>query len=135
MSTYFDLECVEHGEKAGIHWNHGDRELAFVARYLSAWAPLGQMFMVMAATQEIGSVGWVSGIGDDCNPFTGAEYGPTLEKFAMFAARHESCTVKPRDEYGRWYDQCWKHVTCGDCQTSHPCALSRDHDGGCQRKA
>lgn len=124
MSTYWDLVCTEHGEAAGIHWNHGEDQLALVARQLSVWASLADMY------QEAN--GYLFSCASH-NLFA-CESGPSLESFAQWAKRHAGCLVLPKNEYGDWHGQCSERVVCGACGTWHKCGLSREHSGAHVRR-
>lgn len=43
-------------------------------------------------------------------------------------------TLKPRDEYGRWLDQCHEYVKCADTRCAHQrkCSLRLGHEGECE---
>jgi hypothetical protein len=51
---------------------------------------------------------------------------------ASFAA-HAGHKLKPRDEYGRWLDQCHGYVKCADerCGHQRQCSLKLGHEGAC----
>ncbi len=93
MSNYFDLVCVEHEEKMGFHWNWGNEHLAVLAKHLEGWAALVPLF---------DDPDW---IGYELQLEHLAEDTPSVETIARFVAKHCSCTIRPRSEYGDWYVQ------------------------------
>lgn len=42
---------------------------------------------------------------------------------------HQGHNLIPIDEYGRVLGKCCESVACGECATSHRCALEHGHDG------
>ena len=122
MSLYYDLVCVEHGDSAGFHWNHGERQLALLWRHRTVI--LG--FDVMIEKSEALNL-YIDFEGRWC----GAERGPTLRDWSLFVAGHAQCEVHPKDEHGRWFDQCSDDVICPDCGRQNHCALEEGHDGPC----
>lgn len=117
MSTYYDLVCVEHGEALGFHWNHGGDQLAVLAKSLDTWAGVDPALV----SEILNYVNWM------------AEQGPSLEELIEYARRHRGCTVKPKDEYGRWFDQCQERIRCSECGKSDNCVLDNNHEGSCRR--
>jgi len=118
MSTYYDIVCVEHGEPAGFHWNHGDEQLKAIADALPTL------------------VGVDPGVFDNCLGVRWfAETGPSINDLVAYAKRHEGCTLKPKNEYGQWYDQCDKRIECSGCGKYDDCVLDTGHALPCSKSA
>ena len=111
MSTYWDLHCRDCDESAGFHINHGCEMLASLWRNRLHWAPLARADL------------------NDVDLRLHGDEGGGLRLFPAFAAAHFSHDVRPRDEYGRYDDQCRESVQCACCGHWWNCTGKPGHAG------
>ena len=89
------------------------------------------MLQVIEAAPALASLGWA----DQSARVVLDDRGEYLTFKARPFAKHQGHKLKPRDEYGRWYDQCRDFVRCAECGHTENCALKEKHDGPHGRKA
>jgi hypothetical protein len=121
MSCSYDIGCKTCDVTSGLlDENHGGEALAA----LCGVAP--QLAALANVKARSGAARW----------FLEDRIGTrVLFSLAEFFALHAGHDLRPRDEYGRWYDQCRDWYVCPTCEHRHPCALDQGHDGAHSPKA
>lgn len=62
MSTYYDIKCLDCGEEAGWHWNHGEEQLAEILACKEMIAAAAPMVRSVDVTElRIGHPEWGGG--------------------------------------------------------------------------
>lgn len=117
MSTDWDVWCVD-CDKPVTDFCDANHEEKY-------------MLQVIAAAPALAALG----LADPSARVVLDDRGDYLTLKARPFAEHEGHRLKPKDEYGRWYDQCREHVRCSDCGRSDNCVLKEGHDGGHSRQA
>ena len=115
MSTNYDLYCVDCEAYCGFTWNHGNEELAAIWKVQEQFLAFHYAMILAGIDTEV------------IFHHSLSQYG-----FATFARQHGHHNVKPKDEYGRFDDQCHGRTKCGHCGSSHHCTLKLNHEGECK---
>jgi hypothetical protein len=91
VSNLWDLYCRTCNDDCGIRWNHGDDRLAEIWKYRDAFARLHGLGRVVEFRAEV--------------------FGPeSMGDLIVFAFHHVDHDVVPRDEYGRFLDECGERI-------------------------
>ena len=117
MSTYWDLWCETCGARVlDLHTNHGESSISGLIAdmpHLIALAHFRPKVLV-----NIRDTYNIFGEGEDSYSIPVARFLP-----------HENHNLRPKNEYGRWSDQCGQDVVCATCSTRKPCDLLYGHSG------
>ncbi len=113
MSTHFDLHCRDCDEGCGFWINHGSDRLVRLWEHAAAWARMPPSLLEADLEMRL--------LGDEAGG---------LRSLPAFAAKHLEHDVLPRDEYGRWLDQCTEYLSC-PCGAKQRCEQAHGHDPPC----
>lgn len=131
MSTDWGIGCRDCAEMAErvAHWSESRSD--FFTGEWNNCREVENLSKLCEASDEI--IALADKVGKLCQLWWGDWHETVCYGLVEFMRAHPGHRLAPMDKYGRFHDQCWKDVACGECQTRHKCKLMRDHDGDCVR--